>query len=132
VRLSILLMLVALQGCLTDSSIPTRARITVDGPTAAAGTPVRLVSSSELQADRGDATNVLLIRADTAELTVPFTHDLEIRSHAGERKLYVEVAGVDGRSAAVRLRVTIQDTNWYDRTLDLSEMFHRFLFVQGR
>jgi hypothetical protein len=74
---------------------------------------------------------VYLARADTVQVTLPFEDEVDVGSHAGQRKLYVEVRGVDRKSVSTRLRITIQNQSWYDRTLDLSEWFHRFSYVRA-
>lgn len=124
------LLLTALS-CTMDPGVPAEARVRVDVPSSASGSHVWLVTSTEFQYDPGAQSPVHLLSADTTGATVPFDRDLEIGSHAGERKLYVEVRGVDGESLSTRLRVTIQNRPWYDETLDLSEWYHRFVFVRS-
>jgi hypothetical protein len=127
-----LLAVAALQACSMEPAVPASARVRVDVPPTASGTPVWLVTSFEFQYDPDADSPVYLARADTVQLTAPFDRDVEIGSHGGANKLYVEVRSVDGRSVSTRLRVTIENQPWYDRTLDLSEWFHRFSYVRAR
>ena len=118
-------------GCDMDFEIPTTARITANALSSAPpGTRVLLVTASELQSASGTPPGVYLIRADTTELTLPFDRDVEIRSHEGARKLYVEVRPVQPSGEQVRLKIVISDLTWYDLSLDLREMYHRFLYVR--
>jgi hypothetical protein len=119
-----------LVGCDMDFEIPTTARITANALSSPAGTRMLLVTASELQSASGSPQDVYLIHADTTELTLPFDRDVEIRSHDGARKLYVEVRPVQPSGEQVRVKIVISDLTWYDLSLDLSERYHRFLYVR--
>jgi hypothetical protein len=110
---------------------PASAKIRADAPAGLAGKRVRLISATEFQSTGETPPSVALARADTVDLTLPFTREVEIRSHDGARKLYVELYSLESGSLPVRLRVDIQDLSWYDNTLDLVEWRHRFVFVRG-
>jgi hypothetical protein len=126
-----LLLALTLAGCTPAFEPPASAEVRADAPASAAGRRVRLVTSSEFQSSGDTPPAVVLAHADTVDLTLPFTREVEIQLHEGQRKLYVELSALEPGSAPVRLRVEIQDTNWYDLTLDLLEFRHRFVYTRG-
>ena len=126
-------LLMFLQGCGVGFDVPARAELRADAASSAAGRKVRLVTSTEFVEGEGDLPlGIRLLKADTVDVTLPFQRDVEIQFHNGQRKLYVELYGLDGESTRVRLRVHIQERPWYDTTLDLREYRHRFVWGTGR
>ena len=120
-----------LVGCGMDFEIPTTAQVTANAlGSTPPGTRILLVTASELQPATGTPQGVILIHADTTEVTLPFDRDVEIRSHEGARKLYVEVRALQPSSQQVRVKIVISDLTWYDLTLNLMESYHRFLYVR--
>jgi hypothetical protein len=120
-----------LVGCHMDFEIPTTARVTANAlGSAPSGTRILLVTASELQSVSGTPQSVYLIDADTTELTLPFDRNVEIRSHEGARKLYVEVRPVQPSGQDVHVKIVISELTWYDLTLNLSDRYHRFLYVR--
>jgi hypothetical protein len=124
-------MLMLLQACGDPFSPPESAEVRADAPASATGRRVRLVTASEFTSSGEVPPNVVLAHADTVELTLPFQREVEIQFHNGQQKLYVELSALEPGSAPVRLRVDIKDDNWYDRTLDLLEFRHRFVYTRG-
>jgi hypothetical protein len=124
-------LLASLPACDSLFSPPVSAEVRADAPAGAVGKRVRLISATDFQSTGESPPNVVFTHADTVELTLPFTRDVEIRSHNGQRKLYLEVSSLEAGSLPVRLRVDIQDLSWYDLTLDLLDLRHRFVFVRG-
>ena len=124
-------MLIASASCNAVFDAPVSAEVRADAPASAAGRRVRLITSSEFQASGETPPSVSLARADTMDLTLPFEREVEIGFYNGQRKLYVELFALEPGSAPVRLRVEIQDASWYDRTLDLLDFRHRFVYTRG-
>ncbi len=105
---------------LTDPpEIPTMARIRVDGSSPH---PLALIRSinfvEQVDLDTGQ-TRVLLMAADTSEVTLPFDESMAV---AADGSVYVELLNREVAPASIRLRVDLSPGGEsFDRSATMSD-----------
>lgn len=107
------LLAVLAAGCnLLEPPVPEEARVVLEGP---AGESVRVITSTRFVAGTTTegTTRIVVINADTADITLPFESRHRIRA---DQRFMVQTEPIEGETESFRMQVYIDAAKEYDET----------------